>query len=64
MVSNFGLPFPRSIATNVLMPTPAKSASVCLLMPNVSRLAFIIFPISSLFTLHCDFAAKYYFFRE
>ena len=41
-----GLPSPRSTATNVFSPTPAKSASFCWFTPRCFRLSLMMIPIS------------------
>ena len=51
-----GFPVPRSIATSVLMPTPAKSARVCWEMPSfflLSEICLPIFSISEVFFCNC-----------
>ena len=59
-VDNCGFPSPRSMATNVLTATPAKSASVCWFTPNFLRRSLMAFPISCcvIIPIYCDFAAK------
>ena len=59
-VLSCGLPSPRSMATSVLSPTPAKSESVCWFTPKCFQRSLMIFPIplAFIFTINCDFAAK------
>ena len=45
IVSILGLPLPRSMATNVFMPMPAKAASIGCVMLSDLRLSRIVLPI-------------------
>ena len=65
-VVSCGFPSPRSMLTIVLTATPAKSASVCWLIPSFFRLSRIVFPISCcvIFPICCDFVAKIVIFLQ
>ena len=59
-VFNCGLPSPRSMATTVLIASPARSAKVRWSTFKFFRLSLIVFPISScvIIPIYCDFSAK------
>ena len=57
-VSNLGFPCPRSMATKVLIPIPANSESSNWFTFKIRLRSLMIFPISFVFTVECDFLAK------